>query len=150
MISNSTAIAEFAFFHTFTNIPVHKRTLRIHEVELVVDARENLSDCSGIADHAHRTHHLRQIAAGDDGRWLIIDSTFEACWAPIDELDSTLGLDGGDSRVHILRHDVSAEHEAAGHVLAMTWIALHVHRCRLEDRHCDLSHGQLLMVCLLR
>ena len=45
---------------------------------------------------------------------------------------------------------VSAVHHAAGHVLAMTRIALHHHGSGLEDRHGDLCHGQLLMVRLLR
>ena len=44
---------------------------------------------------------------------------------------------------------VSAVHHAAGHVLAMTRIALHHHGSGLEDRHGDLCHGQLLMVRLL-
>ena len=44
---------------------------------------------------------------------------------------------------------VSAVHHAAGHVLAMTRIALHHHGSGLEDRHGDLCHRQLLMVRLL-
>ena len=36
------------------------------------------------------------------------------------------------------------------HLGAMSWIAFDHHGCRLEDRHGDLSHGQLLMVGLLR
>ena len=44
----------------------------------------------------------------------------------------------------------SAVHHAAGHVFAMTRVALHHHGSWLKDRHGDLCHGQLLMVCLLR
>ena len=36
------------------------------------------------------------------------------------------------------------------HQGAMSWIAFDHHGRRLEDRHGDLSHGQLLMVGLLR
>ena len=43
----------------------------------------------------------------------------------------------------------AAVHHAAGHVLAVARIALHHHGGWLEDRHGDLCHGQLLMVCLL-
>ena len=43
----------------------------------------------------------------------------------------------------------AAVHHAAGHVLAVARITLHHHGGRLEDRHGDLCHGQLLMVCLL-
>ena len=43
----------------------------------------------------------------------------------------------------------AAVHHAAGHVLAVARITLHHHGGWLEDRHGDLCHGQLLMVCLL-
>ena len=44
----------------------------------------------------------------------------------------------------------STIHHAAGHVFAMTRITLHHHGGWFKDRHGDLCHGQLLMVCLLR
>merc|ERR1712066_924880 len=37
-------LRELAFFHTLADIPMHERALRIHQVELVVDAREDLGD----------------------------------------------------------------------------------------------------------
>merc|ERR1712193_450867 len=71
-------LTELSFFHPFTYIPMNKGAFGVHQIKLVVDAREYFSDCSGIADHANCTHDLRQITAWDD-RWrLIINTAFES------------------------------------------------------------------------
>merc|ERR1711959_248281 len=97
-----------------------KCTLAVHEIELVVNARENLCDCRGIADHAARTHDLGQIASWHHCRRLVVDATLEAGWRPIDKLNGPLGLDGCDRCVHIFGYDVATVHHAACHVFAMT------------------------------
>merc|ERR1712151_1332008 len=53
-----TCLREFAFFHSLTNVPMHKGALAVHKVKLVVDAREDLSNGRGVADHARGTHDL--------------------------------------------------------------------------------------------
>ena len=121
----------------------------VHEVELVVDAGESLGDGGGVGDHAHGAHDAGEVAARDDGGRLVVDAALEAGWAPVDELDGALGLDGGDRGVDVLGHNVTAEHKAAGHVLAVAGVALGVHSSRLEDRVGDLGDGELLMVGLL-
>ena len=73
----------------------------------------------------------------------------EACGAPVDKLYTPLALDGGDGSVDILGHDVSAVEHAAGHVLAVPWVALHHRVGRLEASVGDLSHAQRLVVSLL-
>ena len=73
----------------------------------------------------------------------------EASGAPVDELDGALGLDGGDGGVDILGHDVTTVQHAAGHVLAVTGVALHHLVGGLEAGVGDLSHRQLLVVGLL-
>jgi len=80
---------------------------------------------------------------------LVVDTALEASWAPVDELDSALGLDGSNSRVDILRDDITTVHHAASHVLTVTRIALGKHVGWLEDRVGDLVDGQLLVVSLL-
>merc|ERR550514_1405825 len=65
------------FLHARTNVPVDEGTLRIHQVELVVDARENFSNRGGIGNHAAGAHHLGQVAARDHGGRLVIDATLE-------------------------------------------------------------------------
>ncbi len=81
--------------------------------------------------------------------WLVVDTALESGGAPVDELDGTLGLDGGHSCVDILGHNISTVHEAAGHVLAVAGVALGHHGCGLEGRVGDLSHAELLVVGLL-
>merc|ERR1719183_321679 len=142
-------LGELALFHTLADIPVHKRALRVHQIELVVNAAEDLSDGGGVADHAARTHDLGQVAAGNHSGRLIVDSTLKAGGAPVNELDGALGLDSCHRCVDILGHHIATVHHAARHVLAVARIALHEHRRRLEDRHCDLSNAELLMVGLL-
>mmetsp|Transcript_76367 Transcript_76367/g.172666 ORF Transcript_76367/g.172666 Transcript_76367/m.172666 type:complete len:213 (-) Transcript_76367:300-938(-) len=128
---------------------MHERALGVHQVKLVIDAGEDLRDGSGVADHAAGAHDLGEITTWHHRRRLVVDAALEARGAPVDELDRALRLDGGHGCVHVLGHDVAAVHHAAGHVLAMARVALHVHGRGLEDGHGDLCHGQLLVVGLL-
>eukprot|EP00976_Prorocentrum_cordatum_P072379 1180690-Prorocentrum_minimum.AAC.2 len=124
--------------------------LGVHEIELVIDAREHLRDSGGVGDHAHSALHLGEIAAGHHGGGLVVDAALEAGGAPVHELDGTLGLDGGHGGVHVLGDDVTAVHQAAGHVLAVAGVALGHHGGGLKHGVGHLSHGQLLVVRLLR
>jgi hypothetical protein len=81
---------------------------------------------------------------------LVVDAALEAGWAPVDELDGALGLDRRDSGVDILWHNVTTVHQAARHVLTVTWVALNHHHGWLEHGVRDLSNRQLLVVGLLR
>jgi hypothetical protein len=65
------------------------------------------------------------------------------------KLDGPLGLDGSNSGVDILGHNVSTVHETAGHVLSVTRIALGHHTSRLEHGVGDLGNRKLLVVGLL-
>merc|ERR1719461_2204656 len=93
--------------------------------------------------------HLGKVPARHDGRGLVVDADLEAGGAPVYELDCPLGLDGRDGGVDVLRDDVAAVHEAAGHVLAVARVALGHHRGGLERRGGDLPDGELLVVGLL-
>merc|ERR1712137_1286972 len=44
-------LGELALFHTFTDVPVHKSALGIHEVKLVVDAGEDLGNSGAVGNH---------------------------------------------------------------------------------------------------
>jgi len=144
-----TSLGELTFLHTLTDIPVNEGALGIHKIELVVNAREDLGDGSRVRDHADGTLDLSEVTAGDDGGGLVVDTALEASGAPVDELDGTLGLDGGDSSVDILGDDITAVHHTASHVLTVTGVALSHHRRRLEGRVGDLSNRELLVVSLL-
>merc|ERR1711903_321705 len=75
-----TRLRELSFLHTLADIPVDEGALGVHEIELVVDTREYLSNGCGVADHTDCTHDLGKITTRDDGWWLVIDAAFEACW----------------------------------------------------------------------
>merc|ERR1712054_254387 len=144
-----TTLGELTLLHTLTDVPVDEGTLRVHHVELVVDAGEHLRDSGGVGDHAASTLHLGEVTTRHNSRRLVVDAALEAGRAPVHELDGALGLDGSDSSVHVLRDDVTAVHHAAGHVLAVARIALSHHVRRLEASVGDLSDGEGLVVCLL-
>jgi len=144
------SLREFAFLHTFADIPVHESPLGVHQVKLVVQPGPRLGNGSGVAQHAHSTLNFGEIATGNNRGWLIIDANLEASWAPVDELDSPLGLDGGDSGVNVLGNDIATEEEATRHVFTMTGIAFHHLIGGLEAGVGNLCHGELLVVSLLR
>merc|ERR1712196_222064 len=102
-------------------------SLGVHEIELVINAGEDLSDGGGVGDHAHGAHDLGKVTTGHDSGWLVVDTALEASGAPVDELDGPLGLDGGNSGVDILGDDITSVHEAACHVLAVAGVALGHH-----------------------
>ena len=70
----------------------------------------------------------------------------ETSWAPINELNGTLGLDGGNSGIDILGDDITTVQHAASHVFAMTRIAFDHLVSWLEASVGDVSNGHLLMV----
>merc|ERR1712014_135886 len=86
-------LRKLALFHPFSDIPVHKGALRVHQIELMVDAREDLSDRCGVADHAASAHDLGQVATRDHSRWLVVDSAFKAGGTPVNKLNGAFGLD---------------------------------------------------------
>jgi len=144
-----TSLGELTFLHTLTDVPMDEGTLGVHEIELVIDSGEDLSDGSGVGDHADSAHNLGEITTWDNSGWLIVDTALETSWAPVDELDGSLGLDGGDSGVDILGDDITSVHEAASHVLSVARIALGHHGGGLEGAVGDLGNGELLVVGLL-
>uniref|UniRef100_A0A182QQ35 Tubulin alpha chain n=1 Tax=Anopheles farauti TaxID=69004 RepID=A0A182QQ35_9DIPT len=120
---------------------MHEGTLGVHQIELVVQTSPGLGDGRGVGQHAHGTLHLGQIASRHDGRGLVVDANLETGRTPVDELDRALRLDGGDGRVNVLRHNISTVQHAAGHVLAVTRVALDHLVGRLEaSRECISVH----------
>jgi hypothetical protein len=144
-----TGLGELSLFHTFSDVPVDEGTLGVHKIELVVDSGEDLSDGGGVGDHADGAHNLGEITTGNDGRGLVVDTALEAGGAPVDELDGSLGLDGGNGGVDVLGDDVTSVHKAASHVLSVAGVALGHHGGGLEGGVGDLGNGELLVVGLL-
>ncbi|WAR26379.1 hypothetical protein MAR_012083, partial [Mya arenaria] len=144
-----TGLGELTLLHTLSDVPVDEGTLGVHQIELVIQTGPGLGDGGGVAQHAHGTLHLGQITTGNDGGWLVVDADLESGGTPVDELDGPLGLDGGDGGVDVLGDDVTTVQHAAGHVLAVTGIALYHLVGGLEAGVGDLGNGELLVVGLL-
>jgi hypothetical protein len=114
----------------------------------VVEAGEHFGNSGGVRDHAHGALHLGKVTTRDDGRGLVVDSAFEASRAPVNELNGSLGLDGGNGSVDILRDNITTVHEAASHVFTVTRVAFGHHGRRLERRVGDFGYGKLFVVRL--
>merc|ERR1719506_3582512 len=87
-----TSLGELTFFHTFTDVPMDEGSLGVHKIEFMINSGEDLSDGSGVGDHASGSHDLGKITTWDNGWWLIVDTALESSWAPVNELDGSLGL----------------------------------------------------------
>merc|ERR1719357_427014 len=142
-------LGELTLLHSLSNVPVDKSPLGVHEVELVVKSGPGLGNSSGVREHAHGPADLGKIATRDNSGWLVVDAYLKTSRTPVNKLDAPLGLDGGNGSVHVLGHHVSSVEEAAGHVLAVTRVALDHLVSRLEASVGDLRDGELLMVGLL-
>lgn len=127
-----SGFGELTLLHTLTHIPVDESSLAIHEIEFVAKSRPGLGDGCRVGQHADSSVDLGKITVGHHLRWLIADANLETCWAPVDELNGTLGLESGDSRVDVLGDNITSVEEAGGHVLAVSWIALDHLVVRLE------------------
>merc|ERR1711981_974235 len=111
-----SGLGEFTFLHTFTDVPMDEGSLGVHKI----DSGEDLSDGGGVGDHAHGSHDLGEVTSGHDSGGLIVDTALEASGAPVDELDGSLGLDGGNGGVDVLGDNVTSVHHAASHVLSVS------------------------------
>ena len=96
---------------------MHKCPLGIHQIELVIETGPGFSNSCSVRQHAHCTLDSGQITTRDDSRWLVVDADLESGRAPVNKLDSALGLDGGDGGVNVFGYDIPAEQQTAGHVL---------------------------------
>jgi len=124
-------------------------SLGVHKIEFVIDSGEDFSDGSGVGDHADGSHDLGEITTGNNSWGLIVDTAFETSRAPVNELDGSLGLNGGDGGVDILGDDITSVHEATGHVLSVSGVTLGHHGCGLEGGVGNLGNGELFVIGLL-
>lgn len=86
----------------------------------------------------HGTVDLGEIAIRHLLRRLEADTQLEASRTPVDELDGALGLEGGDSSVGILGHDITTVQQASSHVLAISGVTLDHLVVRLKAGHSHL------------
>lgn len=123
-------------------------SLGVHKIELVVKSGEDFSDGSRVGNHTDSSHDLSKITTGNDGGGLIVNTDLETSGAPVDELDGSLGLDGGNRSVDILGDDITSVHHRASHVLTVSGITLSHHVSGFEGRVGDFSNGELFVISL--
>lgn len=83
----------------------------------------------------HSAADLGEVAVGDVLGSLVADTELEASGAPVDELDGSLGLEGGNGGVGVVGDNVTAVQQAGGHVLAVAGVTLDHLVVGLEARH---------------
>ena len=88
-------------------------TFGIHKIELMIESGPSLSNGGGVGQHADGSLDLGKIATWNNGWWLVVDTDFETSWAPINELDGSLGLDVGNGGVDILGDNITTVQKAA-------------------------------------
>ena len=118
-----TGLGELAFLHTLTDVPMDKGTLGVHEVELVVQTSPGFSNGSGIGQHADRAVNRSQFATRNAHGLLVVDADLETSWAPFNEVEGCLSLEGSDSRVAVAGNDITTVEQSYSHVLAVAGIA---------------------------
>ena len=67
-------LGELALLHALADVPVDERTLGVHEVELVVNARVKLGNGGGVRHHRDGAHDLGEVTARHDSRRLVVDA----------------------------------------------------------------------------
>ena len=97
-----------------------------------------LGDGGGVGKHADGAVDLGEVSVWNHLWWLVADTDLETSWAPVDELDGALGLEGGNSSVGVLWNDITTVQQAGGHVLSVAWVALNHLVVWLEAGHGDL------------
>ena len=100
----------------------------------------------GVAQHADSSRHLGHVSSRHHGGRLVVDANLEPGGTPVNELDTPLVLDGGDSGVDVLGDHVASVEETAGHVLALPGVASHHLVLGVEASLGDLVHSQALMI----
>jgi len=128
---------------------VDKGSLGIHKIEFVVKSGEDFSDGGGVGDHTDGSHDLGEVTSGDNGGGLIVDSDLESGGAPVDELNGSLGLDGGDRSVDVFGDDISSIEHGASHVFSVSGVTFGHHGGGFEGRVGDFSNGELFVIGFL-
>jgi len=118
------SLRELAFFHTFSDVPVNESTLGVHEVELVVETTPGGRDGSGVGQHAQAAADLGEVTTRDIYGGLVADTEFETSRAPVDKLDSTLGLNDADGSVDVLGNNITTVKQTASHIFSLLGITL--------------------------
>ncbi|KAJ8981683.1 hypothetical protein NQ317_017304 [Molorchus minor] len=97
-----------------------KSTFGIHKIKFVIKPSPSLGDGRCVRQHAYSTLHLSQITTRNNGGRLVVDANLKTSGTPVNKLDGTLGLDGGNGCIYVFRYYISPIQHTAGHVFAVT------------------------------
>jgi len=114
----------------------------------MIKSGEDFSNGGRVGDHTDGSHNLSKITSGNNGGGLIVDTNLETGGAPINELDGSLGLDGGNGSVNVLGDNVTSVHHGTSHILSVSGITLGHHVSGFEGGVGDFGNGELFMVSL--
>lgn len=128
---------------------MNESTLRVEQVELVVQSRPCGSDRRRVGQHAERSRNLGEITAGDERGRFVADTELETGRTPVDELDRSLCLDLGNGGVDVLGDDVTSVEQATGHVLSLSRVTLDHLVVGFETRERHLGDRVGLVECLV-
>jgi hypothetical protein len=106
---------------------MNESSFGIHKIEFMIDSGEDFSNSGRVRDHADSSHDFSEITSWDNSRWLIVNTTFETSWAPINELDGSFGFDGSDGSVNIFWYNITSVHHTASHIFTMSWVTFGHH-----------------------
>jgi len=125
---------------------MNESSLGIHKIEFMINSGENFSDGSRVGDHAYSSHNFSEITTWDDCWRLIVNTTFETSWAPINELDGSFGFDGGNGSVDIFWDNITSVHHTTGHVFSVSWVTFGHHWSWFKSGVGDFSNRKLFMI----
>ena len=91
--------------------------------------------CTRRGINLHSAADLGEVTVGDVLRSLVADTELETSRAPVDELNSALGLESANSGVSVVGNNVTTVQQAGSHVLSLAGIALDHLVVGLEARH---------------
>jgi len=114
----------------------------------VVESGEDFSDGGGVGDHADGSHDFGEVTSGDNGGGLVVDSDLESGGAPVNELDGSLGFDGGNGGIDVFGDDISSVEHGAGHVFSVSGVAFGHHGGGFKGGVGDFGNGELFVVGL--
>ena len=94
----------------------------------MVETVPSLGDGSGVAQHGDGAVDGGKgavVGTGRrDGHWLlVVDAELEASWAPLNQVEGSLGLERGDGCVAVTRNYITTVQESNSHVLPIAGVA---------------------------
>jgi len=106
----------------------------------MIDSGENFSNSGRVRDHAYSSHNFSEITTWYNSWRLVVNTTFETSWAPINELDGSLGFDGSNGSVNILWYNITSVHHTTGHIFSVSWVTFGHHGSWFESGVGDFSN----------